>query len=119
MVVLDEDLMAVLLAGAASSHILAEVDEFDDVGVVDVGPAHELRVAGDHFLLSAVVEVVLVDEFFGDGVAIGVVIEFDPVLDHQAGFLLETVPHSILTYNLRIIIIKYIYHCNGCLGNNV
>lgn len=91
--VLYEHLVAVHFAGAASLGILAEVDQLDDVGVVDVGPAHELRVAGDHFLFGGVVEAVLIDEFLGDGVAIGVVIEFEPILDHEAGFLLETVAH--------------------------
>lgn len=107
--VFDEYLVAVGVGGAAVVGILCEVDEFDDVGVVDVGPGHELGVAEDHLFLGVVFEAVLVDEFVGDCVAVGVVIDFEPVLDHEAGFLLQTVPHRV-NYDLLIIIIKYISH---------
>lgn len=93
MLVFHEDLMPVLLSSATSSLILTEVDKFNDIRMIDVSPAHKLSMAADHFLFSAVVEVILIDEFFCDGVAIWVVIEFEPVLDHKTWFLLETVAH--------------------------
>jgi hypothetical protein len=76
--------------------VLAEVDEFDDIRVSDVGPIDEMCVISLHLVFCSVLDLMLIDEFLRNGVAISVPVHFQPVLHDQTRFLWQAISHLTL-----------------------
>jgi len=79
----------------APTVIIAEIDKFDDIGVVSAGTLHQASRSHDHFLFALVLNIVLIDELVRNHIAVALARHFGPVFDQQIGPALAAVAHYL------------------------